>query len=71
MKCDRSMLLLYAVTDRAWTGKKTLLQQVEEALGRRRHLHPASGKGAAGGRIPAGSPGCERTLPQIPCPFPH
>ena len=32
MKCDRSMLLLYAVTDRAWTGKKTLLQQVEEAL---------------------------------------
>lgn len=31
MKCDRSMLLLYAVTDRAWTGKKTLLQQVEEA----------------------------------------
>ncbi|WP_130861353.1 thiamine phosphate synthase [Bacilliculturomica massiliensis] len=33
MKCDRSSLLLYAVTDRAWTtGGRTLLQQVEEAL---------------------------------------
>lgn len=26
------MLLLYAVTDRKWTGEKTLYQQVEEAL---------------------------------------
>lgn len=43
MKCDRSMLLLYAVTDRAWTGKKTLLQQVEEALGRQ--APPASSFG--------------------------
>ena len=25
-------MLLYAVTDRAWTGEKTLLTQVEEAL---------------------------------------
>lgn len=32
MKCDRSTLLLYAVTDRAWIGGKTLAQQVEEAL---------------------------------------
>lgn len=32
MKFDKSMLLLYAVTDRAWTGKLTLEQQVEEAL---------------------------------------
>lgn len=32
MKCDRKTMLLYAVTDRAWTGEKTLLMQVEEAL---------------------------------------
>lgn len=32
MKFDSSQLLLYAVTDRAWTGKKTLYEQVEEAL---------------------------------------
>ena len=32
MKCNRKTMLLYAVTDRAWTGEKTLLTQVEEAL---------------------------------------
>ena len=32
MKCDKKDLLLYAVTDRAWTGTKTLQEQVEEAL---------------------------------------
>lgn len=32
MKCDKKHMLLYAVTDRAWTGGKTLYQQVEEAL---------------------------------------
>lgn len=32
MKCDRHAMLLYAVTDRTWTGEKTLYQQVEEAL---------------------------------------
>ncbi len=32
MKCDKKHMLLYAVTDRAWTGEKTLYQQVEEAL---------------------------------------
>ncbi len=32
MKCDKKHMLLYAVTDRAWTGAKTLYQQVEEAL---------------------------------------
>lgn len=32
MKFDRSMLLLYAVTDRTWTGKQTLEQQVEAAV---------------------------------------
>ena len=26
------MLLLYAVTDRAWVGKQTLLEQIEDAL---------------------------------------
>ena len=29
---NRNSLLLYAVTDRAWVGKKTLLDQIEEAL---------------------------------------
>lgn len=29
---DRDQLLLYAVTDRAWVGKYTLLQQIEQAL---------------------------------------
>lgn len=32
MKCDKNYMLLYAVTDRAWTGKQTLYQQVEDAL---------------------------------------
>ncbi len=32
MRCDKKAMLLYAVTDRAWTGKKTLYKQVEEAL---------------------------------------
>lgn len=32
MKCDKHTVLLYAVTDRAWTGRQTLAQQVELAL---------------------------------------
>ena len=32
MKCDKRTMLLYAVTDRAWTGPMTLLQQAEAAL---------------------------------------
>lgn len=32
MKSDRDNLLLYAVTDRHWTGTETLYQQVEDTL---------------------------------------
>lgn len=32
MKCDKSIMLLYAVTDRAWAGKMSLYEQVEAAL---------------------------------------
>ena len=32
MKFSESMLRLYAVTDRNWTGRQTLLEQVESAL---------------------------------------
>ena len=32
MKLDRKQLLLYAVTDRAWTGRQSLYEQVELAL---------------------------------------
>ena len=32
MKFDKKDLLLYAVTDRAWVGEKTLCEQVEEAI---------------------------------------
>lgn len=32
MKFKKNMLLLYAVTDRAWEGKHTLYEQVEKAL---------------------------------------
>jgi len=32
MRCDKRDLLLYAVTDRAWLGDKTLAWQVEESL---------------------------------------
>ncbi len=32
MRLDKSALLLYAVTDRAWLGERTLAQQVEQAL---------------------------------------
>ena len=32
MKCDKRTMLLYAVTDRAWVGKMTLMEQVEEVL---------------------------------------
>ena len=32
MKFSREQLLLYAVTDRAWTGRQTLYEQIESAL---------------------------------------
>lgn len=32
MNCNKETMLLYAVTDRAWTGKQTLMEQVEESL---------------------------------------
>ena len=32
MKFGKENMLLYAVTDRAWVGKMTLLEQVEAAL---------------------------------------
>lgn len=32
MKCDKQIMLLYAVTDRSWIGKRSLYQQVEEAI---------------------------------------
>lgn len=32
MKCDKGMMLLYAVTDRTWVGKMSLYEQVEAAL---------------------------------------
>lgn len=32
MKCIKDSLLLYAVTDRAWVGKQTLMEQVKDSL---------------------------------------
>ena len=32
MKFNEKMLLLYAVTDQAWVGKQTLLEQIEDTL---------------------------------------
>lgn len=32
MRLDKKSMLLYAVTDRTWTGRQTLEEQVEEAL---------------------------------------
>ena len=32
MKCEEEYMRLYAVTDRMWTGRQTLLEQVEDAL---------------------------------------
>ena len=32
MRCRREILRLYAVTDRAWTGKQSLAEQVEAAI---------------------------------------
>ena len=32
MKFQKEQLLLYAVTDRSWVGRQTLLQQIEDAL---------------------------------------
>lgn len=32
MRFRKDMLLLYAVTDRAWVGRQTLLEQIEDAL---------------------------------------
>ena len=32
MKCDQKTMRLYAVTDSAWVGKQTLLEQIEDAL---------------------------------------
>ncbi len=32
MRLDKKHMLLYAVTDRAWVGTKSLYEQVKEAL---------------------------------------
>ena len=32
MKCDKKNMILYAVTDRSWVGKQSLIEQVESAL---------------------------------------
>lgn len=32
MKCSKETMLLYAVTDRSWTGRQNLCEQVESAL---------------------------------------
>lgn len=32
MRCNKESMLLYAVTDRSWVGKQTLVEQVESAL---------------------------------------
>lgn len=32
MKCDKKTMLLYAVTDRAWTGRQSLYEQIEASL---------------------------------------
>lgn len=32
MKCDKRYMLLYGVTDRAWTGRQSLYEQAEAAL---------------------------------------
>lgn len=32
MRCDKKNMLLYAVTDRTWTGRQTLYEQTEAAL---------------------------------------
>ena len=32
MRLDKKYMHLYAVTDRAWTGEKTLYEQIKEAL---------------------------------------
>ena len=43
MSFDPKLLQLYAVTDRQWTGRQTLIQQLEAAL-QGRHPGPAPGK---------------------------
>ncbi|MDY5947609.1 MAG: thiamine phosphate synthase [Oscillospiraceae bacterium] len=32
MKCDKKMMTLYAVTDRAWVGRQSLYEQIEAAI---------------------------------------
>lgn len=32
MKLDKKYMHLYAITDRSWTGEKSLYEQIEEAL---------------------------------------
>lgn len=32
MRCDRETMRLYAVTDRAWAGRQTLIEQIESAI---------------------------------------
>ena len=32
MKCDKKMITLYAVTDRAWVGRQSLYEQIEAAI---------------------------------------
>ena len=32
MNCTKESMLLYAITDRAWVGKQTLMEQVKDSL---------------------------------------
>ena len=63
MKCDKHTMLLYAVTDRAWTGRETLRQQVEDALKGGVTCVQLREKELDG--IFAGSHGAFRPLPQL------
>ena len=65
MKCDKHTMLLYAVTDRAWTGRETLRQQVEDALKGGVTCVQLREKGAGRRGIFAGSHGAFRPLPQL------
>ena len=71
MKFHKDMLLLYAVTDRKWTGRQTLYEQIEEALKAERPCIQLREETCPENQACGGSRKNKRALPQLSCSSDH
>ena len=65
MKFHKDMLLLYAVTDRKWTGRQSLEEQIRRCAEGGSNPDPASGKESDRRRAYSGSKKNKRDLSQL------